>query len=221
MAEPTTSAPGRPSAPTGAVTPMLGAFLRRVRRSPVTFWTVSVVAALVGAAVLRDAGIDRSQPWGALRPAVVATRSLGPGHRLRADDLRAENVPARFVPPGAEAAISSVLGRTIGVAVAPGSVIGPEALTQRAAGPLAAVAGPARAVVAVEARPGALPLRVGDLVTMLVTSDGPGPATVVARQLEVVERGEGRVSIAVGTQDLPTIAAAITSGVVTLALEGG
>jgi hypothetical protein len=199
---------------------MLGQVLRVLRRSAATFWVASLACALLGAAVLRGAAIDRARPWGDLRNATVMVRAAGPGYRLRADDLRADRVPERFArePMGDPAAL---VGRTLVRSVAAGWPLEPGDLASRPVGPLAARAGAGRSVVAVEMRPGALPLRLGDRVSLLVTPEAAGVATVVARGLTVVERGEGRASVSVLDADLPRIAAALTGGLVTLALEGG
>ncbi len=208
---------GQPPSPLAAVI----ALVRRIRRSAALYWLASVVAALVGAGAIRQAGIDRARPWGAERTAVVARRDMAPGHRMRAEDLRAEQVPSRFVPDGAATSTGQLVGSTLRVTVSAGEVVAPVHVTRGPVGALAARAGQGRVVVAVETRAAGLPLRPADRVTLLVTPDGAGPAVVVARRLEVVERGGDRVSLAVPEGELPAVAAAVTSGVVTLALEGG
>ncbi len=86
---------------------------------------------------------------------------------------------------------------------------------------MAARAGAGRSVVAVDVRESALPLRPSDRVTLLLTPDGAADAVVVARRLEVLERSSSRVSVAVPDALLARVTGALSTGVVTLALEGG
>jgi Flp pilus assembly protein CpaB len=196
------------------------ATLVRVRRSPVLFWVLSVLAALVGAAAIRGAGIDRRYPYGALAPSIVLTRSVQPGDRLRADDVRHEDVPTRFRPADAIGSVDAAVGHTVRVPLRAGTVVGAGALADGGASRLAAATGPDHLVLSVEIGAAAVPARVGDLVTMLVTADGSLRAEVVAQSLRVVERGERRISVRVRRRDLGAVAAAPTRGVITLAIEG-
>jgi SAF domain len=193
---------------------------RRMRRSPVPFWVVTVVAALIGARAIRTAGVDRATPFGPLRSAVVVTRAVQSGATLTARDVRVDMIPSRFVPVKPAATVGAVLGRAVRTDLAAGQAVNLDILTPQPAGALAVLAGPGRVVLAVATTAESLPLRVGDRVAVMVTVDGSDTAVRITDDGVVCERTDRRVSISVDESEAADVAGALTSGVVTLVLLG-
>jgi Flp pilus assembly protein CpaB len=212
------TAPGTGRPPIGLVTVTDG--FRRLRRSPIPFWVMTGVVALVGARAIRTAGVERATPFGPLRETVVVTRSIESGTALTARDVRIEKIPGQFVPIRPAATVGAVLGRAVRVDLAPGQAVDIDDLTPKPASPLAVLAGPNRVVVAIGTTAESLPLRVGDRVAVMMTVDGASTATTVTRNAVVCERNDRRVSISVSDRDAERVTGAMSAGIITLALLG-
>ena len=133
-----------PRAPGAGVDPTP---ITRIRQALQPDWVHSVrtrriIAALL--VLLAAAAALRSDPAGAHRPAVVASRDLDAGTALTAADVRVENRPAATLPDGTQADAGTVVGALPAGPVRRGEVItdlrllGPH-LTEAAAGPGARV----------------------------------------------------------------------------------
>ena len=153
---------------------------------------------------------------------LVVTRTVAPGERIEASDVRTIQVPttldADLVPA---ANINRVVGRTAGTTLADGSLLSPGQLARTDA-----QAG--TAVVGASLKAGQFPttLRVGDRVLVVTTSDNPDNLDVGAEPstrgvvIDLVEETSDTqssvVSLRVPAKDAPTVAAAGGSGHVSL-----
>ena len=137
-------------------------------------WTRTVAARRVAAAalvVLAAVAAVRSDPRGEQTDIVVATRDLGPGAELTADDVRIERRLATTVPDGSQSDVDTVVGSTLagparrGEVLTDVRVLGPR-LAQSAAGPNARI-------VPLHLADSALLdlIRTGDVVDVLAASD--------------------------------------------------
>lgn len=154
--------------------------------------------------------------------ALVVNRTVAPGERIKASDVRSIRVPATIDADLIRAAeLNRVVGRTAGTTLARGSLL--------SAGQLARTdAQPGTAVVGATLKAGQFPttLRVGDRVLVVTTSDNPdnldvgaGPSTrgvVIDLVEETSDTQSSVVSLRVPAKDAPTVAAAGGSGHVSL-----
>lgn len=119
-------------------------------------------------------------------PVVVADGPLERGSVLAEEDLRLEQMPSAFAPPGALQAVRDAAGRTLSSDLAEG-----EAVTGTrvggTGGPVASqVASGLRAFVVTSGMPASV-LQPGDLVDVIGTFGGPRPYTdTVGSGLEVL-----------------------------------
>ena len=199
--------------------------LRRLRRHPLAYWLVAGAVALgAGATVnraLADAEAQRARLGGG-RPAVVATADLPAGHRLAAGDVRIDDVP-RALLPRRPAAPADTTGGVLGNPVAEGQVLGAGDLAAAGTSPLAARVPAGRRGVAVPGGAGGLRLSPGDVVDLYATfppeAAGAGdPTFAVAVAAPVVDVSDDAVTVAVLEREVPRVAFALATGVVTLAL---
>jgi pilus assembly protein CpaB len=118
---------------------------------------------------------------------VLAATDLSRGTQLTAEMLRTEPVPQEFVPPGAVADVTSILGRVLTADVDAGEILTRSRLSEPQIGPVAAlVPDGLRAVVVPTGLPAGT-LRAGDRVEVYATYGGGRPHTeLVASGLEVV-----------------------------------
>ena len=120
-------------------------------------------------------------------PVVVASRDIARGTQLDGSMLTVERMPSKFAPPGAEATLASVTGRTLAADVIAGEAVTAARVGAEGAGAVAALVPPGLRAMTVEAgvRPGSI--RPGDRVDVLATFGGPHPHTeTVATGLEVL-----------------------------------
>jgi Flp pilus assembly protein CpaB len=123
---------------------------------------------------------------GASVPVVVAARDLTRGTVLADGDVRVEQVPSAFAPPGALRSLEGSVGRTLVSDLATG-----EAVTRTRVGleggPVAALVPSGLRAFPVTAGMPSGTLRPGDRVDVLATFGGPHPhAETVASGLEVL-----------------------------------
>lgn len=192
---------------------------RALRRRPAPFWLMALALSLVtGATVTRLLGdaAAAADRYGGLRPALVATTDLEPGAVLGPGDTELREVPAAFLPDGALSGPAD--GAVLTAAVVAGEALVEARLAPAGTSPVAALLPPGTRGVAVPTGPGALRLRVGDVVDVLATFE---TAVTVAVDAPVVDVGPDAVTIAVATSDAPRVALALTAGAVTLVLSGG
>lgn len=198
---------------------------RVLRRRPAPFWLLAVALSLVTAttvARLVSEAEAAAARYGAVRPAVVATRHLPAGTVLAPGDAEVRSVPAAFLPPGALEA--PVEGAVLSAAVVEGEPLVGERLAPAGTSPVAALLPPGTRGIAVPTGAGALPLSAGDVVDVLATVEpglGDEPTFPVASAATVVDAGEDAVTIAVRVEEAPRVAFALGAGAVTLVLVGG
>lgn len=183
-------------------------------------WSLAGVLLIAGSAL--GFGIV-AQRLAHREPVVVLNRPLARGHVLAADDLAVTQVAAdagvALVPAGDS---QQLVGRALLTSLPAGALMTPDLL---APGSLA-VAGDAR-MLGLELEPGAYPtasLAAGDRVTVV---DAGGAGSVLTDDGVVVSAGpamEGAatllVSIMVGVEDAPRVAAAAGQDRVRLLLHG-
>jgi Flp pilus assembly protein CpaB len=133
-----------------------------------------LLVALAGVATLRsNSDDDRAE-------VVVATRDLGPGTALSADDVRIEKRSATTVPDGSRADLGAVLGSTLASPARRGEVLTDvRLLGSRLA---EATAGPGARIVPLHLADSALIdlVRVGDVVDVLAAPANDAPAATPA-----------------------------------------
>ncbi len=199
----------------------------RITRSPLAYWLVVAVLALVtgmvAARIVGNAG-SLAARYGPLRPVVMAVRALDPGSVVDTGDVVARQVPGSLVPEGAVPSPGEAMGRTVVAPVYPGVPLVAGQLAPDGRRGLSALLPPgSRAVAVPNGRPG-LALVRGDSVDVLATFDPAGsvegapPTFPVAVDALVVDVGDESASVAVSPDEAARVAFALASGVVTLAL---
>ena len=87
---------------------------RASRRRALVFGALALTAAGLAAALVDGYRTSVTRSYGALRPVVVASRTLEPDRDLGPAALRTalddRRVPARFAPPGAVTSVAEALG---------------------------------------------------------------------------------------------------------------
>jgi Flp pilus assembly protein CpaB len=193
------------------------------------FWGAAVVLAVLTAVSLSGV-LAKADRFGPVRPVVVVQRPVRAGAVVGDADVGMAGVPGRFVPVGAVARRSSVVGRAALVDLMPGEVVvGPRMAGLGVAG-VAALVPPGRRGISVPAGDGGVPVRVGDRVDVLATFEGEAglggaggvaptaPTVAVARGALVVDVREGAVTVAAVVAEVPRLAFALARGTVVLAL---
>ena len=199
----------------------------RISRSPLAYWLVVVVLALltgmVAARLAGNAGALASR-YGPLQPVVVAIRALEPGSIVGDGDVTSRQVPGSLVPDDSVSSTSQAYGRTVLTPVFPGQPLVAGQLAPDGRRGLGALLPPgSRAVAVPNGRPG-LALVRGDSVDVLATFDPSGgaegspPTFPVAIGAVVVDVGDESAAVAVTPDEAARVAFALASGVVTLAL---
>ena len=153
---------------------------------------------------------------------VTALRSVEVGSVVRPADVAVRSMPAAFLPEGAVAATSAVVGRTVVVTLFRGAaVLGANLAPDGLEGIAALLPAGARAL-AVPTGSTSVALRRGDRVDVLATFDPPPageePTFPVAEAALVVDVGPEAVAVAVAAEEAKRVAYAVAAGVVTLAL---
>lgn len=149
--------------------------LRRLLRRPPLYWTVVSVIALTAAAMVwaslrtaeRAAGI-----YGSPREVLVAARDLPTGTRIAGTDVVRRRVPASALPPAALDRLP--VGAVAAAPIDSGEVLTSRRLGRRGASAAALGVEAGRRGVAVPRGTDALPLKVGDLVDIAVAGTGAG-----------------------------------------------
>jgi len=198
-----------------------------LRRRPALRWALTALVALAVAAVVASvvSGADEARAaWGATRSVVVATRDLGVGHELEADDTRRTELPDRVLPD--DAVRRSPTGRVVHSPIFEGEVLVDGRLAPPELRGVAAALPTGTRAVAIPAEAGTTPdIEVGHRVDVIValppddTGAGP-PGIVVAAGAPVVAVTEQAVTVAVDPDTAPRIAVALAQGAVTLAIVG-
>lgn len=195
--------------------------LRRVTRSPVGYWlAVILLAAATGLSVARLVGTAEAQRarFGAQRPVAVAVRAPGVGDVLTGDDVAVREMPAAFVPPGAAASESAVVGRTVVVALFAGEAVLESHLAPAGVRGLGARLTPGRRAMAVPVNAATPAVRAGDAVDLLATLEGE-KTFAVAEGATVLDVGADAVTVALSTDETSRVADAVTRGAVTLTIR--
>jgi Flp pilus assembly protein CpaB len=216
------------------VVPRRGEFLwtrLRLRRREVLWWTTAIALAAVSMTVVAgalgraEAAADR---WGDARPVLVATGPIEIGRTLDAGHVAVAEWPIALVP--ADAVVGAAEGRVAVAAIGAGEVLVESRLAPDGLAGAVALLPPDTRALAVPQVPGGLDLRPGDLVDVLAVvdpfalgsegGDDPTEATakVVAGAATVVAVTEGSTTVAIPTDRVGAVAAALGQGVVTLAL---
>jgi Flp pilus assembly protein CpaB len=176
------------------------------RRGRATAFLLSaLVAAAVGAAMLRGYGSSVVHGYGPLRQVVVlnagigAGKAIGPGRLAKAVGVR--RVPVRFIPAGALAAPEEALGLVAKTALPAGSYLLASQLRPPGHGrrrvpglgegrhPVEISVSGADALLATEAAPAGA--RVDVVVTTEPSSPGPGRTYVAAAHVPLLALGPG------------------------------
>lgn len=196
-----------------------------ILRLPPLRLVVAVVLALVcGLLVLRatgraEAAVDR---YGEHVTTWVVASRLEPGDVIGRDDIAAEARPRSFVPDGA--VDQDPVGRLVGALLVPGDVVVEHRLGSGDRRGAAALVPEGWRAVAVPAIDAILPVEVGQRVDVLAALDPSGAGavgTVVAEDGVVVHvADDGTVTVAVPASRAGRVVAALSGGLVALALVG-
>lgn len=200
--------------------------LLRLRRSPLGFWLVAgLLALLTGTMASRVVARAEavSAEYGAHRTVVVARRDVAAGARLSPGDVSSRVVPGAFVPSGALTG-TAPLGRVVVVPLVRGQVVVDRHLAPRGLSATAALVPAGTRAIALPTGGLAPPLRRGDVVDVYATfDDGEEPPTfAVARGVTVVavDADDGTVTVAIDDADVDRVAFAVATGEITIALAG-
>ena len=223
--------------------------VRRLRRSPLVFWTAAlVVAGLAGTATTRAVAEAeaRARELGGLVEVAVAARPLHPGDEVRGGDVTVERLPAALLPDSSPVPAGAVAGRIVVVPVVPGEVLTEAKVGGDGVTGAAALVPAGMRAIAVPVGAGIPPLEQGHRVDVLATfetafgPDGEGttfemafgpdsggattepiePTFAVAEDAVVVAVDDDVVTVAVPAADAPRVAYAVATAIVTLALSG-
>lgn len=156
----------------GATSRIAGAIRRPLRRPPL-YWTVVTVIALTTAAMVwaslrtaeRAAGV-----YGSPREVLVAARDLPTGARIEATDVVRRRLPDTAIPPAALARLP--VGSVVAATIDSGEVVTSRRLGRRGTSPSALRITSGRRGIAVPRGTDPLPLEIGDLVDVAVSGAG-------------------------------------------------
>lgn len=200
-----------------------------LRRSSFAWWAAATVLALATGGVVR-AGVTRSSAMldelGPLRPVVVVVHDVEVGAVVGDGDVAVRRRPSAMVPDGAlPGRAAAAVGRVAVVPLEPGEVVLAAKLAPDGLRGAAALLPDGMRAIAVPAGPGGRPpLSIGDRVDVLATvglaDASAAPTVVVAAGAVVVALDDesDAVTVAVPADEAPTVASAITTGTITLAL---
>ena len=203
--------------------------LRRLSRSPVVFWALVALLAVLTATVvggMTDRARAEAARYGSLRTVAVARRPVDAGTVLRPSDVSEERVPAAFLPEGWVRSASEVVGRSVVVPLFRGAPVLRGQVAPWGLQGVAALLPPGARAVAVPTGGVAPKLRTLDVVDVLATLDadvaaGEEPTVEVAVGALVVDVGEESATVAVAPDEARRVAFALSAGAVTLALRSG
>ena len=205
-----------------------------LRRFPVSYWACALgLTVVTGLCVARFAGAAEASAarYGPLVRVPVVARPVDAGAVIGAGDVSVRLVPRTLVPgDGAVARGRSWLGRAALVPLVPGEVVLARRLAPDGLQGVTALLPPGARALAIPVGPGTPPLDRGEHVDVLASFEpspapdaGPPtfPVALGAPVLAVAGDaggGEKSVTVAVGADEAPRVAFAITHGAVTLAL---
>ena len=201
--------------------------LRRLSRSPVVYWAVVVVLAVLTAAVvgrLTSRARAEAARYGSLRTVVVARQPVQVGTVLRPADVSEERVPVAFLPEGWVRSASEVVGRTVVTPLFRGAPVLRGQLAPWGLQGVAALLPPGARAVAVPTGDATPRLRTGDVVDVLATFPDTGggggePTVEVAVGAPVVDVDEESATVAVAPDEARRVTFALSAGAVSLALR--
>ena len=195
------------------------------RRRPHLRWALAaVLAGSAGFLVhgLAAAADDARARWGEPATVAIATRDLPAGDAIAPGDVELRRVPEAVVPDGA--ATEAPVGEVVSQPVFAGEVVLSDRLAPEGLSGVAALLPPGSRAVAIPADPAVVPpLDPGDAVDVHVAAALDGGFAVpvlVTSRAPVVEVTDQAVTIAVPASQVPDVASAATSGLVSLALVG-
>ncbi|MFN2607282.1 MAG: Flp pilus assembly protein CpaB [Acidimicrobiales bacterium] len=203
--------------------------LRRLSRSPLAFWALVAVLALLTASVVgRLVGRARADAsrWGSARTVAVAARGVEAGGVVRPSDVVVRTVPVAFLPDGWVGSPADVVGRTVVVPLFRGQAVVRAELAPDGLKGLAALLPPGSRAVAVPTGAASPPLHQGDVVDVLATFDpqvaGDGdPTFPVALGAPVVDVASEAATLAVTPAEATKVAFAVAHGAVSIAVTPG
>lgn len=174
---------------------------RRPPRASRVLIALSFVVAAVSTMVLRDhltrVEAAAARPGPAI-PVVVAASALGRGAVLSAGDVRLEQLPARYRPPGALSRLPDALGRTLAADVLAGEALTSARLAPPG-GPVASLVPPGLRAVTVTVSVPPAAVATGDRVDVLATHAAGRPYTETVVAAAEVLQVVGETSTEVGT----------------------
>ncbi len=220
-------APVLPSRPRRSLRPLRPRLPRRA-----VLWYLAAAALAAVTALVVQGALDRAAraeaAYGSTRPVAVVTRDVEAGTTLGPDDVELRPWPRALVP--AEALGEAPDGRTALVDLASGEPLLADRVSGSDGDGPAALLGPGQRALPVPLAVPGLALAVGDHVDVLAGgAAGGGPtgdlpvdvtsADVVATDATVVDPGQEVAVLAVDRTAAATIAAALATGPVVLALR--
>ena len=185
--------------------------------------TVVVVAVAVTFVLVRSAagGLEDARArWHPITEAHVAATDLEAGQAVEPGDVDRVEVPQSLLPAGG--VVADPTGRTLRADIEAGEILVEHRLSGSGTSGLGAMLGPDQRGVAVPRSGVDLPLSVGDQVDVLATLDPTStrgdPTLLLVERATVIAVDDDTVTIAVGQDDASTLAHALVTATVTLAL---
>jgi pilus assembly protein CpaB len=180
------------------------------RRRGILLMCLAVACGGLAASHVRDLERDVEARVGPGVPVLVAARDVAPGDRIPAHALAVTEVPARYVPPDALAAVGEAAGARVAAGLARGGYVTAGLLRAErpAAGARRLRPGERAVEIEVAGGAGAAP---GSRVDVLVSSEGSGAAGRTVLALEAVEllgAGGSRATLRVTARQAVYLAAA-------------
>ncbi len=211
------------SLPSPPVSPFRRAHWSRRRRwiSPLIFWAVTLLVAVLSGRLVSARIGETSQPFGPTIAVVVAVRPLLAGDLVQADDVVIKQLPVSFVSAQPIRETRLVIDKRIDRPISAGSPIDSAFVAYGSTSSVAARVGPGRRGVVVELNGAPLPVAPGDRVDVLVSRDGDGETELAVANAMVVERIEQAVLLSVETEQVDDLARGLARGRPVLALRGG
>ena len=195
------------------------------RRSSFAWWVTAAALVLVTGGVVQ-AGLARStavlDELGPLRAVPVVVHPVDIGQVVGDGDVALARRPSSMIPDGVVSALDDVVGRVAVVPLVRGEVVVASKLAPDGLRGAAALLPDGLRALAVPAGPGGRPpLSIGDRVDVLASLESASTVVVAEAALVLALDDESdAVTVAVTPAEAPDVAAAITTGTITLALSG-
>jgi Flp pilus assembly protein CpaB len=202
--------------------------LRWFCRSRPVLWWVACAAAVVGAGWVWHQQVtalaDQRAQLVRLEAVTVAVHPLVPGSVISLGDVRVEQRPAAFVPPGALSEPNAALGQVVREPIMANEALLPSRLAGPGATGVEALLRPGERAVSVPADDRTPPVQEGtqvDLIGTDATNGDAGTTTMLVEGARVIGVQDRAVVVAVPSAVLAAVAEAVAHRTVVVAVSAG